>query len=122
MQALTDANRVVQLLYPAVHNGTADATTANLLSDAYTCLARLDRAAGDFADGRAEATNALQLNPRNADALYVAGLLRRHSGDRAGAIYDLQLAARIYRQQGDAIAEGGLAQAQQALRTLGAAV
>jgi tetratricopeptide (TPR) repeat protein len=45
-------------------------------------------------------TQAIHLDPHDADAYYNRGLARSALGDQRGAIADYQKAAGLYRQQG----------------------
>jgi tetratricopeptide (TPR) repeat protein len=68
----------------------------------------------EFEDG----LQAIALNPKFAEAYFSRGLLKQYKlKDRAGAIQDLRVAARLDRQQGET---GLLQKVIEQLRKLGA--
>src|SRR5205085_6991557 len=62
---------------------------------AYAAKGETTRAKQDEDQALIESTAALSINPRNADALYIRGIVRRRRGDTAGGDADIDAARAI---------------------------
>ena len=56
---------------------------------------------GDKAGAIKHYTQAITINPQDAEAYYNRGVAKYESGDKAGAIKDLETAKQLFQQQGD---------------------
>lgn len=59
---------------------------------------------GNYVEAGRELSRALTLNPRNAKAYYIRGLIQAESGNRGQAQADLEQAIALYNAQGDSSA------------------